>query len=359
MDALDDRLIRASGDGIRREHGEPRPGESGPVKADYRVVGKGMASIEAFRAVCAACVRHVEGNRPGVLAEMGFSQARLDEINPRLIVASINGYGSAGPYADRPSFDFIAQAMSGFMATTGEKDGAPMRAGAPITDLIAGLYCAFGVVNAIRARELTGRGQRVQTSLLQAVLALQSGLVVDYPGHEVVYRNTPTYRLYQAGDGHWFFLACGNQAFWAKLCKAIGRPELTDDPRFGSWLLRGDNRESLMPILEAAFKTKSRDEWLKILSDHDIPCAAVQSLPEFMRDPGVQHLQMTVQYEHPEVGALTLMGQPIRFSETQAPDAGPPPVLGQHTRAVLRELGYQDGDIADLHRRGVIAGKDL
>jgi len=134
---------------------------------------------------------------------------------------------------------------------------------------------------------------------------------------------------------------------------------MTDDPRFGSWLLRGDNRDALMPILEAAFATRSRGEWLTILSEHDIPCAPVQSLQEFMRDPGVQHLQMTVQYEHPEVGALTLMGQPLRFSETQAPDAGPPPVLGQHTRAVLREVGYTDGDIADLHRRGVIAGKDL
>jgi len=134
---------------------------------------------------------------------------------------------------------------------------------------------------------------------------------------------------------------------------------MTDDPRFGSWLLRGDNREALMPILEAAFATRSRDEWLKVLSEHDIPCAPVQSLQEFMRDPGVQHLRMTVQYEHPEVGALTLMGQPLRFSETQAPDAGPPPVLGQHTRAVLREAGYTDSAIADLHRRGVIAGKDL
>jgi crotonobetainyl-CoA:carnitine CoA-transferase CaiB-like acyl-CoA transferase len=114
----------------------------------------------------------VENFRPGVLADMGFTEARLKEINPRLIVASINGYGSTGPYADRPSFDFIAQALSGFMATTGEKDGAPMRAGAPITDLVAGLYCAFGVVNAIRARELTGRGQRVEAAMLNGMVSM-------------------------------------------------------------------------------------------------------------------------------------------------------------------------------------------
>jgi len=115
----------------------------------------------------------------------------------------------------------------------------------------------------------------------------------------------------------------------------------------------------LMPILEATFATKSREQWLKILGDHDIPCAPVQSLQEFMRDPGVQHLKMTVQYEHPELGSLTLMGQPIRFSDTPAPDAGPPPLLGQHTRAVLREASYSDDEIADLQRRGVITGKDL
>ena len=122
----------------------------------------------------------VENFRPGVLAEMGFTQARLEEINPRLIVASINGYGSTGPYADRPSFDFIAQAMSGFMATTGEKDGAPMRAGAPITDLVAGLYCAFGVVNAIRARELTGRGQRVEAAMVNGMVSMLAYLASEY-----------------------------------------------------------------------------------------------------------------------------------------------------------------------------------
>jgi crotonobetainyl-CoA:carnitine CoA-transferase CaiB-like acyl-CoA transferase len=199
----------------------------------------------------------------------------------------------------------------------------------------------------------------VETSLLQAVLALQSGSVIDYPGKPTFLRETPTYRLYQAGDGQWFFLACGNQSFWAKLCHAIGRPDMTDDPRFGSWLLRGENRETLMPILVETFAARTRDEWLETLMAHDIPCAPVQTLQEFMRDPAVEHMHMTVQYEHPGVGALTLMGQPIRFSETQAPDAGPPPLLGQHTRAVLRELGYGDADIADLHRRGVISGKDL
>ena len=300
----------------------------------------------------------IQNMRPGVAERLGMDSATLRALNPRLIYCAMTAFGPDGPYRDRPGYDPVLQAMGGVQHLQGF-GGPPQFVRVAVTDYYTAALGAQAVLAALFARERTGRGQHVETSLLQGVLALQSGSVVDYPGKPTFLRETPTYRLYQAGDAQWFFLACGNQAFWSKLCKAIGRPEMADDPRFASWLLRGDNRETLMPILEAAFKTKSRDEWLEILSEHDIPCAAVQSLAEFMRDPGVQHLKMTVQYEHPEVGRLTLMGQPIRFSETQAPDAGPPPVLGQHTRAVLRELGYQDSDIADLHRRGVIAGKDL
>ena len=300
----------------------------------------------------------MENMRPGVVERLGVDYVTLRALNPRLIYSSVTAFGPDGPYRDRPGFDPLLQAMGGVMAAQGF-GGPPQYSRIAPTDYYTAALACQAILAALFVRERTGRGQHVETSLLQGVLALQSGSVVDYPGKPTFLRETPTYRLYQAGDGQWFFLACGNQAFWAKLCKAIGRHEMTDDPRFGSWLLRGDNRDALMPILEAAFATRSRDEWLTILSEHDIPSAPVQSLQEFMRDPGVQHLQMTVQYEHPEVGALTLMGQPLRFSETQAPDAGPPPVLGQHTRAVLREVGYTDGDIADLHRRGVIAGKDL
>jgi crotonobetainyl-CoA:carnitine CoA-transferase CaiB-like acyl-CoA transferase len=300
----------------------------------------------------------IQNMRPGVAERLGMDSATLRAVNPRLIYCAMTAFGPDGPYRDRPGYDPVLQAMGGVQHLQGF-GGPPQFVRVAVTDYYTAALGAQAVLAALFVRERTGRGQHVETSLLQGVLALQSGSVVDYPGKPTFLRETPTYRLYQAGDGQWFFLACGNQAFWAKLCKAIGRPEMTDDPRFGSWLLRGDNRDALMPMLEAAFATRSRDEWLTILSGHDIPCAPVQSLQEFMRDPGVQHLQMTVQYEHPEVGALTLMGQPLRFSETQAPDAGPPPVLGQHTRAVLREAGYTDGDIADLYRRGVIAGKDL
>jgi len=319
---------------------------------------KDRAGQEVLHRLVKAADVLMQNMRPGVDERLGMDAATLRKLNPRLIYCAMTAFGPDGPYRDRPGYDPVFQALGGVQHLQGF-GGPPQFVRVAVTDYYTAALGAQAVLAALFVRERTGRGQIVETSLLQGVLALQSGSVVDYPNKPTFLRETPTYRLYQAGDGEWFFLACGNQAFWAKLCKAIGRPEMIDDPRFGSWLLRGDNRDTLMPILEATFATKSREQWLKILGDHDIPCAPVQSLQEFMRDPGVQHLKMTVQYEHPELGSLTLMGQPIRFSDTPAPDAGPPPLLGQHTRAVLREASYSDDEIADLQRRGVITGKDL
>ena len=299
----------------------------------------------------------MENMRPGVVERLGVGYETLRAINPRLIYSTVTAFGSDGPYKDRPGFDPLLQAMGGLMTLQGFGEAPQYLRIAPTDYYCAALACQ-AILAALFVRERTGRGQRVQTSLLQAVLALQSGLVVDYLGHEVVYRNTPTYRLYQAGDGESFFLAVGNQSFWVKLCKVMGRDDLAQDPRFGSWVSRRDHAEALMPLLESAFASKPAAEWVRILTENDIPAALTQSLHQFMRDPAVLHHKMVVQYDHPELGPLSLMGQPLRFSDTQAPDAGPPPTLGQHTTQVLRQAGYADHEIADLRRRGVVAGKD-
>jgi crotonobetainyl-CoA:carnitine CoA-transferase CaiB-like acyl-CoA transferase len=297
----------------------------------------------------------MENMRPGVTDRLGVGYARLSALNPRLIYCSTTAFGSTGPYVDRPGFDPLLQAMSGVQALQGF-GGPPQYLRVAITDYYAASLTAQAVLAALFVRERTGRGQRVETSLLHASLALQSGNVVDYPGRQSMFRDNPTYRLYQAGDGEWFFLACGNQAFWVKLCAALDRRDLADDPRFASWLLRLDNWEVLLPLLEKRFAAEPRAHWLETLARHDIPAAPVQTLKEFMDDPAVRHHELVREYDHPELGRLRLMGMPLVFSESPTRDGGRPPLLGEHTDAILRELGYEAATIEDLRRRRVIGG---
>lgn len=295
----------------------------------------------------------MENMRPGVADRLGVGYPALARINPRLIYCSTTAFGSTGPYADRPGFDPLLQALAGIMALQGF-GGPPLYVRIAIVDYYAAALSAQAILAALYVRERSGHGQRVETSLLQAAMALQSGNFVDYPGKHSVFRDNPTYRLYQAGDGEWLFLACGNQSFWVKLCKALGLEPLADDPRFASWMLRLDNREALLPLLEAAFRARPRREWLDVLATHDIPAGPVQPLDRFWDDPAVRHHDMVREYEHPGVGRLRLMGQPLVFSETRTADPGPPPALGQHTDEVLGELGYDGATIAGLRARGVI-----
>lgn len=297
----------------------------------------------------------MENMRPGVADRLGVGWKRLSGLNPRLVYCSVTAFGSTGPNIDRPGFDPIFQSLAGLMTLQGF-GGPPQYLRTAPTDYYTAAIATQAILAALFARERTGRGQRVETSLLRGVLALQSGLAVDYASKPTLIRDNPTYRLYQAGDGEWFFLAVGNQAFWTKLCKALDLPSLADDPRFASWLLRLDNNQALLPVLEATFKSKPRRHWLELLAANDIPAAPVQTLLQFFEDPAVRHHDMVHEYDHPEVGRLRLMGQPLVFAETPTRDPGPPPTLGQHTDAVLREIGYTDVGIAELKQRGVVKG---
>ena len=298
----------------------------------------------------------MENMRPGVADRLGVGYDQLSAISPRLIYCSTTAFGSTGPYVGRPGFDPLLQAMSGLQALQGFGGPSPQYIRVALVDYYTAALTAQAVLAALYSRERTGRGQRVGTSLLHGVLALQSGNVVDYPGKQSVFRDNPTYRLYQGSDGEWFFVACGNQMFWVKLCAALDLRDLADDPRFASWLLRLDNREVLLPLLEKRFGEQPRAHWLETLAAHDIPAAPVQTLKEFMDDPAVRHHEMIREYDHPEVGRLRLMGQPLTFSDSQTRDPRRPPVLGEHTTEVLRTAGYDDATIADLRRRRVIGG---
>ena len=295
----------------------------------------------------------MENWRPGVADRLGVGHEAMLALNPRLIYCSVTAFGSTGPYADRPGFDPLLQAMGGLMTLQGF-GGPPQYLRTAPTDYYTAAIAAQAVLAALFVRERTGRGQRIETSLLRGVLALQSGIAIDYPGKPTLIRENPTYRLYRASDGQWFFVACGNQSFWVKLCTALGMQEFADDPRFASWLLRIKNNEALLPIIEKRFAEKPRAAWLEILAAHDIPSAPVKTVQEFMDDPAVRHHDMVHEYEHPEVGHLRVMGQPLAFAGTPTRDPGPPPTLGQHTDQVLGELGYDAAAVNDLRARKVV-----
>jgi crotonobetainyl-CoA:carnitine CoA-transferase CaiB-like acyl-CoA transferase len=295
----------------------------------------------------------MENWRPGVADRLGVGHQHLMALNPRLIYLSVTAFGSTGPYADRPGFDPLLQALGGLMTLQGFGGPPQYLRTAPTDYYTAALGCQ-AVLAALFVRERTGKGQRIETSLLRGVLALQSGIVLDYPTKPTLLRDNPTYRLYKGSDGQWFFVACGNQSFWAKLCKAMDMESFADDPRFGSWLLRLQNNQALLPILEKRFGEKTRDEWLAVLAAHDIPAAPVKTVLEFMDDPAVQHHDMVHEYDHPDVGRLRLMGQPIAFTDTPTRDPGPPPTLGQHTDEVLKEAGYDATTIHELRAKNVV-----
>ena len=297
----------------------------------------------------------MENMRPGVADRLGVGHGHLSSLNPRLVYCSVTAFGSTGPGTERPGFDPIFQALGGLMTLQGF-GGPPQYLRTAPTDYYTAALATQGILAALFARERTGRGQRLETSLLRGVMALQSGVAVDYPSKPTLIRDNPTYRLYQAGDGAWFFLAVGNQAFWTKLCTALDMEDLAADPRFASWLLRLQNNQALLPLIEETFKSAPRAHWLERLAKHDIPVAPVQTVAEFMEHPAVRHHDLVHEYEHPEVGRLRMMGQPLVFDDTPTRDPGPPPTLGQHTGEILTELGYSDAAIADLRRRHVLGG---
>ena len=296
----------------------------------------------------------LENMRAGVADRLGLGYEKLSKINPRLVYCSVTAFGSTGPYADRPGFDPLLQAMSGMMHLQGF-GGPPQYLRIAVNDYYTASIAAQAMITALFVRERTGRGQRVETSLLHGSLSFQSGNTVEYEGKPTGFRPSPAYRLYQAGDGEWFFLACGNQVIWVRLCKALGWDDLAHDPRFASWMKRNDNAAVLMPLLEERFRSEPRDHWLTLLAEHDVPAAAVQTLTEFMaNDPAVKHHNLVREYDHPELGRLRMLGQPVVFSDTPVRDPGRPPTLGEHTDAILRELGYDDAAVAELRTKGVL-----
>jgi formyl-CoA transferase len=289
----------------------------------------------------------VENFRPGVAERLGIGFPTVAARNPRLIYASISGFGQSGPWADRPGFDLIAQGMSGVMSVTGRADGAPVKAGIPISDLGAGLYAANGIQAALLAREKTGRGQRVETSLFEAALGLSVWEATEYwatgePPRPLgsAHRLSAPYQAFRASDG-FLTIAALTTPHWEKLCKVIDRAELPLDVRFMSNADRLANLESLVTEIERALSAHTVNEWVDRLLAEGIPCGPILDYGQVFDSPHTSARRMVEVVDHPVDGPVRTLGIPVKLSDTPASVRRPPPLLGQHTAAILGALDGQ------------------
>ena len=302
----------------------------------------------------------VENYRPDVKHRLGVDYESLNAINPRLVYGSISGFGQDGPYDGRPGFDQIAQGMGGLMSITGLPGQGPVRAGVPIADLCAGLSCALGILTALLEREVTGKGQWVQASLLQAqifMLDFQAArwlLEKEVPPQAG--NNHPTSiptGVFKTADGH-INIASAGEAIWQRFCKAIEAPELLADPRYADGAARSDNRDALNAAIDGHTQNYTSENLIALLNAAGVPCGPIYSVDEVFQDPQVKHLGMAQPVHHPELGDIELVGQPFTLSRHGNELRTATPSRGEHTAEVLGELGLSDEEIKDLAARHVV-----
>lgn len=313
-----------------------------------------------LRQLIAQCDVVVENYRPGVMEKMGLGDEQLKALRPDIIHCSINGFGTTGPYRDRPAFDFIAQAMSGFMSLNGGELDPPMRAGPPISDLIAGMNGALGIVAALLRRERTGQGDSVSVSLLGSMIGLLSFQASNYFADGKLPARTGNdhgiaspYGLFETADGQ-VAIAPSNDVIYNKLLDALELPGLRADPRYQTNADRMRNRASIAADIQARTRQHTSAHWIERLNQFGVPCGQVLNLQEVFEDPQVRDQQMAIDVPHGEHGAVRMLGFPIKFSQTPSQPVTAAPALGADTERVLLQFGFAEQDIHGLHERGVI-----
>jgi crotonobetainyl-CoA:carnitine CoA-transferase CaiB-like acyl-CoA transferase len=303
--------------------------------------------------LCAAADVVIENFRPGAAARLGVDSDAVHAQNPRVVYCSITGFGRREP-RERAGYDFVVQAESGLMAITGEPGGPPTKVGVALVDVLAGLNAAVAILAALRRRDLAGTGQRIEVSLLDSALAslvnvAQNALVTgeEPPRYGNAHASIVPYQPFATSDG-WIAVAAANDGLFARLCVAIDRPELATDERFATNAARVQNRKELLPQLEETFRARTADEWVAALDAAGVPTGKIRGVLDALRTAA----PATVRVEHPTAGDLELVAPPLSFG---SPIPVPPPLLGQHTREVLAELGVDDARFAALEEAGVVA----
>jgi len=301
----------------------------------------------------------VENYRPEVKKRLGIDYADLRPLNPRLIYASISGFGQTGPYKDRPGYDQIAQGMGGLMSITGPPGGGPWRVGIPVADLSAGLLAAQGVLMALIERERSGEGQWIHTSLLEAMVSMldfqATRWLIDKEVPPQAGNNHPTgipTGTFRVKDGH-INVAASGQHMWKRLCDALGATELYEDARFSTPGRRSRNRDVLTVALEEQLQTKTSAEWIAILNAAGVPCGPILTIDQVFADEQVRHLRLACEVNHPQLGAIQILGLPVTLSRTPGAVQTPTPEKGEHSDEILRELGLSAEEIRRLHEEGV------
>lgn len=302
----------------------------------------------------------VENFRPGVLARLGFDDDRLKALRPSLVVCSINGFGSTGPYKDRPAFDFVAQAMSGFMSVNGGADDPPLRSGLPISDLVAGLYAALSIAVAVPRAKATGQGQRAEVSLTNGLVSLLSYIATNYfatgaaparSGND--HPIAAPYGLFPTRDGQ-IALAPADDAFFGRLADALREPGLKTDPLYATQSARVANRTRINAIVGGKLAANTTDFWVETLNKAGIPCGPVNSVAEVFRDPQILQQQMVMNVEQPGYGIVRMLGFPIKFSDSPCRIRRPAPRLGEHSDEILAELGFAVVEREAWRQSGVV-----
>jgi crotonobetainyl-CoA:carnitine CoA-transferase CaiB-like acyl-CoA transferase len=349
-----------------REQGEKRNGLSlyfATYNRNKRSITLSLRSEqgkEVLRRLVASADVVLDNFRPGVMEAMGLGRDALQRLKPGLVSCHITGFGLDGPYAERPAFDFIAQAMSGFMSVNGEEGGPPMRAAPPLSDLVAGAYAAMGVLAALVRRSRSGHGEEVAASLTDSMISMLGFFATNYFANGCRPARTGNdhalvapYGLFEASDGR-VAIAPSSDAIYGKLLSVLGLEHLRASPEYRTNEDRAARREAINAEINRRTRLQTMEHWIALLNAAGVPCGRVLGIDEVFDDPQVRHQRMRLTVEHPQRGAIDVLGFPIKFTDEPCRLRRPPPELGADTEAILKNLGYAEPAIMELRREKVI-----